>query len=311
MFQTQKLLKSIHLILVLSSLAACQLGEVSLRVEPDATAVSTSTPSPLPLPTSGSTQTSEPVPQLTATETINLTEVPTPTPLSENSRGCSNRAEFLEDLSVQDGEEFQPGEIFLKTWRFRNAGTCTWDQEYTYVHFGGDLLGAFESQPLPATVPPGELLDLTLAMTAPQMPGQYLSEWLFQDASGNTFGVGQDGTAPFWVRISVANTSASGKATPYADSPAAGICPEFEGDLITMTVNPDVPDPRCVIVQPDQRLRVVNNLETEITASLGSLSSVIAPDSEHVFEETFGELLLPGVHSLNVTPCCGGSIWLK
>jgi hypothetical protein len=134
---------------------------------------------------------------------------------------------------------------------------------------------------------------------------------MLRDAAGNTFGVGSDGTAPISVRINVVLGSANGKATPYADTPAAGICAEFEGEIVTMTINPDMPDPRCIIVKPDQRLRVVNNLESEIQASLGSLSSSIVPDDDYTFEKTFGELLLPGVHSLGVTPCCGGSIWLK
>jgi hypothetical protein len=89
------------------------------------------------------------------------------------------------------------------------------------------------------------------------------------------------------------------------------MCAEFEGELVTMSVNPDMPDPRCVIVKPDQRLRVMNNLESEIESSLGNLSSSILPGDAYTFERTFGELLMPGVHNLGVGLCCSGSIWLK
>jgi hypothetical protein len=311
MKQIFKALNTLLLLLTLIGLTGCRIGELSFGVVMDS-APASSSKSTLPASTPAlDTQSPDPTPQLTGSPNPIPTEIATVTPVANNGQGCYNLAEFVEDLSVPDGKTFEPGEIFLKSWRLRNAGSCTWNQEYTYVHIGGNLLGAYESQPIASTVLPGELLDLTIGMTAPDLPGLYLSEWMLRDAGGNTFGVGSDGTAPISVRINVVLGSANGKATPYADTPAAGICAEFEGEIVTMTINPDMPDPRCIIVKPDQRLRVVNNLESEIQASLGSLSSSIVPDDDYTFEKTFGELLLPGVHSLGVTPCCGGSIWLK
>jgi hypothetical protein len=217
----------------------------------------------------------------------------------------------VQDLSVQDRQEIHPGVTFLKSWRLRNVGNCTWTQMYAYVHTGGNNLADYQDQALPSTVGPGETVDLTVAMTAPDLPGTYLSEWMLRDDAGQLFGVGPQGTAPFWARIDVVPDSADVKATPYADSPAAGICAEFEGEVVTMTISAGMPDPRCVIVKPDQRLHVVNNLESEVTAALGSLTTYIAPGGEHTFEKTFGELLMPGVHNLNTSACCGGSIWLQ
>jgi hypothetical protein len=100
-------------------------------------------------------------------------------------------------------------------------------------------------------------------------------------------------------------------ATPVASQPAAGICGEAQGTVVTMTIYPDIPDPRCVVVRADQQLRVVNRREETLEISLGQLTATLEPGAEYTFELPFGRLLLPGVHVLGVSPCCGGEIWLK
>jgi hypothetical protein len=100
-------------------------------------------------------------------------------------------------------------------------------------------------------------------------------------------------------------------ATPVADSPAAGICAEHEGELVSVTIRPDIPDPRCSYVRPDQLLRVVNQREEILTVSLAGLETEIAPGDEHVFEQPFGSLLMPGVHRFDVSPCCGAELILN
>jgi hypothetical protein len=100
-------------------------------------------------------------------------------------------------------------------------------------------------------------------------------------------------------------------ATPVAMQPAAGICAEGQGEVVTMRVNPDIPDPRCLQVHFDQRLTVFNGLETSLQVSLGELTATIEPEGEHTFDRPFGQILLPGVHVLGTSLCCGGEIWLK
>jgi hypothetical protein len=99
--------------------------------------------------------------------------------------------------------------------------------------------------------------------------------------------------------------------TPVAMQPAAGICPEGHGEVVTMKVNPDVPDPRCLQVLPNQRLAVVNGLDEELDISLGQLTATIEPGGEYTFEISFGRVLVPGVHYLGTSSCCGGEIFLK
>lgn len=99
-------------------------------------------------------------------------------------------------------------------------------------------------------------------------------------------------------------------ATPASLQPAAGICGAFEGDYVTVTIYPDIPDPRCVKVEADQKLIVANQRGEPIQVRFGHLEAQITPGEETLFDLPFGEYLAPGVHRLMVSPCCGGEIIL-
>jgi hypothetical protein len=100
-------------------------------------------------------------------------------------------------------------------------------------------------------------------------------------------------------------------ATPVVQEPAAGICGSFDGEWVVITIYPDIPDPRCAIITPDQMLKVVNQRQETIQVFIGNLEATIEPGSEYAFNMPFGEYLAPGVHLLEVKPCCGASLWLK
>ncbi len=99
-------------------------------------------------------------------------------------------------------------------------------------------------------------------------------------------------------------------ATPYAQEPAAGICASFDGDVVTITINADLPDPRCAKVRPDQTLKVVNNTVSPLTMSIGPFKSALLAANSYSIAVPFSEYLLPGVHHLEVLPCCGAELWL-
>jgi hypothetical protein len=100
-------------------------------------------------------------------------------------------------------------------------------------------------------------------------------------------------------------------ATPYAQQPAAGICASPEGETVVITLNADVPDPRCSKVRADQKLMVINNTQSELLVSIGNYKETLAPGGEFTVDQPFGEYLAPEVHQLSVTPCCGAEIWLE
>jgi uncharacterized protein YraI len=119
------------------------------------------------------------------------------------STACTNAATFVADVTVPDNSQVVAGATFVKTWRIKNNGTCTWDGRYHLVHAGGPVLGAVvETLQMPAAVAPGQTVDLSLTMLAPVTPGSYQSDWKLQTPQGSFFGVGSSST-PLWVKIQV------------------------------------------------------------------------------------------------------------
>ena len=66
-------------------------------------------------------------------------------------------------------------------------------------------MGEEETIPLFSTVQPGEMVDITLPLIAPEIPGEYQSNWQIQTSQGDVFGISRqnDADAPFWVKIIV------------------------------------------------------------------------------------------------------------
>jgi hypothetical protein len=106
-------------------------------------------------------------------------------------------------------------------------------------------------------------------------------------------------------------TQSPNLATPISLEPAAGICGSFEGKWVVITIYPDIPDPRCAIIAPDQMLKVVNSRQETLRVSIGTMEAMIEPGDEHTFDIPFGQYLAPGVHRIGVDPCCGAELWLQ
>ncbi len=110
-------------------------------------------------------------------------------------------AQYVADVSVPDGTTFTAGTPFIKTWRVKNIGSCTWTTAYTFVYFNGDSMGAPASVPLPKKVGPGQTVDISVPMTAPATLGSYRGFWKFLNASGQSFGIGAYASDSLWVDI--------------------------------------------------------------------------------------------------------------
>ncbi len=149
-------------------------------------------------------------PTVTIAATSDATAVPTasstPQPTSTGaatSAACSNSATFIADVTIPDDSQIVAGTTFVKTWRIKNSGTCTWDGRYHLVHAAGPTLGAvLEMLPMPTTVAPGQTVDLSVTMLAPVTLDTYQSDWKMQTPQGSFFGVGSS-SAPLWVKIQV------------------------------------------------------------------------------------------------------------
>ena len=102
-------------------------------------------------------------------------------------------------------------------------------------------------------------------------------------------------------------------ATPYSDSPAAGICDFYPGELVVFEIFPDIPSPRCARATPKQRLKVINRTEQEIRVWIGSYEFTLQPGQEHVIDAELRTYLAPGVHQVSTTAYSGQGgpeLWL-
>lgn len=155
---------------------------------------------------------------------------------------------FVEDVTIPDGTVVKPGETFVKTWRFMNIGSNTWNPQYTFrfADFWDPMSGTPSSQSLVANVAPQNTIDLSVTMTAPTKPGNYMSFWQMHNAEGIGFG------PKVWVSITVANTTSS--PTSPSVNPQATPQPQnfdfrqvspnavelyYQGQWIAMTPSPN------------------------------------------------------------------------
>jgi hypothetical protein len=107
---------------------------------------------------------------------------------------------------VPDGTTFAPGATFNKTWRLKNVGACTWTTSYQLVFYSGTQMGGPAALSFPTSVAPGQTVDLTVSLTAPNAAGSYRGYWMFKNASGALFGIGALANKPWWVDIRVSGT---------------------------------------------------------------------------------------------------------
>ncbi len=127
--------------------------------------------------------------------------LPLPAGEAGASKGCVDSAEFIADVTVLDGEVLPPGIVFTKTWRLENAGTCTWNSDYSLVFVSGDQMGAPAAIPLPGEVVPTDTIDLSVQLVAPDQDDTYRGDWALRNDVGEIFGI--PGNLEFWVLIEV------------------------------------------------------------------------------------------------------------
>jgi hypothetical protein len=152
-------------------------------------------------PTPSITNTPAVSPTSRATNTPLITSTPLPgtpsvtpftisTPAGTQSAAC-DIAIYIADVTYPDGSEVVAGAPFIKTWRVKNTGPCTWDQDYTLI-FGWGGAGTNWNTTRPsyftANVLPGETLEISVTLTAPIPAGNYGATFRLQNNKGYNFG---------------------------------------------------------------------------------------------------------------------------
>ncbi len=133
--------------------------------------------------------------QPTATSSA-ATNAPSPT-----AKAACNQAKFVKDVNIPDNTEFAPGKTFTKTWRLQNTGSCAWNPAYSLVVEGGNPLGAPASSPISGTtIQPGETVDISVEMKAPDTVGTYRTNFQLRSDTGENFG-------KIWTQIAVVSAT--------------------------------------------------------------------------------------------------------
>ena len=132
--------------------------------------------------------------------------VPTVSPAVSS---CTNGMVFVSDVTITDGHQVAPGERFRKTWRVKNTGNCTWTSDYSFVYVSGDQMSG-RNISVPAVVQPGQVVDLSVDLIAPNGNGTYRGYWQMRSPQGKNFG------ETIWVKVRV-NGGAPVNPTPRPD----------------------------------------------------------------------------------------------
>ncbi|HEX5838987.1 MAG TPA: NBR1-Ig-like domain-containing protein [Anaerolineales bacterium] len=128
---------------------------------------------------------------------------------------------FVDDVTIEDNTQMDPGETFTKTWKVQNSGSCAWDAGFKFQLSGGNAMGA-TAVTLPSAVAAGATYDISVPMTAPNAAGTVRGNWRMSTAAGQFFGdevyvvivVGSGGAAP-----AATNTTAPAAATDTTTTP--------------------------------------------------------------------------------------------
>jgi hypothetical protein len=173
-------------------LAACKPSQPESTPTTDPAALKTAaaqtasaymTATALVMPSQTSTPTTTTTATVTATTTLTPTPPPVGTPTATTVLLQGERAQFVSE-TVPDGTDFKPGEVFTKSWRFRNAGTSTWTAGYALVFISGEKMGGPDRVGLLADVPPGSTVDISVNLVAPASAGTYTGYWKLLSTSG-------------------------------------------------------------------------------------------------------------------------------
>jgi hypothetical protein len=144
---------------------------------------------PTPIPT----ETSIPLPTLPPTEVPSptglptLPELPTQPVLAPSATQPATRAGDHATFQYNvpgDNTVLQKGQKFILEVGWLNSGSTTWNTKYKMVFMGGVQMWGVTSVPLEKDVKPGQKGIFSIAQTAPDKAGKYITRWKLVNASG-------------------------------------------------------------------------------------------------------------------------------
>ena len=169
-------------------------------------------------------------PQMLPTGTSTATKVPVNTSTPKPTYRVGN----VIDVTYADNTVVKPGTAFTKKWKLTNTGTGTWSPNFKLVFVSGDAMSGPASKAIGIAVAPGQSIDVSVDLVAPSTVGTYQGKWMMQTDSGDNFGIGDDSSGSFWVKIVVQNDFAiTNGVLAIATSDASATCPA----VVTVTAD--------------------------------------------------------------------------
>jgi hypothetical protein len=129
----------------------------------------------------------------TATETEAFTSDPTQAALGTPAALCDdydwNVATL--DVNIPDGSPMTANQEFVKTWKIRNTGVCSWGDGYQLIFsYSNPPNEKMSGKPVPlnSIIAPGQEVEISVNFKAPGKPGEYTSYWQMVNPKGIPFG---------------------------------------------------------------------------------------------------------------------------
>jgi hypothetical protein len=183
-------MKTAHLassLLIVILLASCSGGNASPTPTPvDVNALQTAAVQTV---VADITQTAAAQPTATVPPTETPVPEPTETPAPEATptpQTCDNSA-FINDASVPDGTVMAAGQEFIKTWKVKNTGTCSWTTGYRIIYSYGEKMGGLPTA-LTVEIAPEAETEIAVKLKAPLKSGTYSGYWRLANNNGYAFG---------------------------------------------------------------------------------------------------------------------------
>jgi Ig-like domain from next to BRCA1 gene len=125
----------------------------------------------------------------TATATEAFTSNPTLVALGTPAALCDDYSFTLTtlDVTIPDGTTMIANQSFVKTWKIKNTGICTWGTGYSLIYSYGEKMNG-KPVPLSANVSPDQEVDVSVNLTAPNKAGKYAGAWQMVNPKGFPFG---------------------------------------------------------------------------------------------------------------------------
>ena len=112
-------------------------------------------------------------------------------------------ARFLNHLTMTETQPITPGKLVVKKWRMKNEGRTAWPVGTRLINVGASLMGAPAEGVAVPPVAPGETVDISLTLTAPDLPGRHVGYWRLVTPEGVRFG------HRIWADMYVENSNAT------------------------------------------------------------------------------------------------------